>query len=309
MQTSRSLTLLALSSLFAVAAWAQTAPPISPPASSPSSPSSPSLPLSAEAQAAFDARHREADRAAIHMHRLRHLDARLNTDPQVLQATCRYESEISTAPPQKHIALTFDDGPEPVQTEYILDILQRYQISATFFLIGEQAQRHPELVQKIVAAGRHQIGNHSWDHPNFHSIPAPEQSQEVEHSESALGADLVKKYFRYPYGNSTCETNALLRSQGYKIVGWHIDSCDWAFDKTGSVDAKEAATCGVLPQYRSDFTGHVLSALHAHGGGILLMHEIHPHTLRHLEEIIRTALAEGYVFDTVDSPEFEADMR
>ena len=299
MKTLRQHALLALASLFALGVAAQTAAPVP----------SVTLPLTAEELAAHDARHLEADRAKIRQHHLNHLETRLNTDPQILQATCRYESEISTAPPQKHIALTFDDGPEPVQTEYILEVLDRYKISATFFLIGSQAQRHPDLVQKILAAGRHQIGNHSWDHPNFHDIAVPEQSEEVVRAQTVLESDMPKKYFRYPYGNATCDTNALLRSQGYKIVGWHIDSCDWAFDKTGSVDAKEAATCGVLPQFRSDFPGHVLSALHAHGGGILLMHEIHPNTLKYLDQIIRTALAEGYVFDTVDSPPFEACMR
>ena len=245
----------------------------------------------------------------MRLHRLSHFDARLNADPEALRATCRYESEISTAPPSHHVALTFDDGPEPGQTEYILDVLRRYNLPATFFVIGEQARKHPELLRMVQAAGRHQIANHSWDHPNFHSIPATEQAQEVTRTAEELGAAMEKKYFRYPYGNSTCETNALLHESGYQIVGWHIDSCDWAFEKDGKVDPKEAATCGVLPQYQADFTGHVLSALRAHNGGILLMHEIHPNTVHQLEVIVRAAIAEGYVFDTVDSPEFQGSMR
>lgn len=291
-RTVRSLALQILGSVFALGVAAQTTATVVP-----------------EEHAPHDAHPPQVDTANIRLHRLKHLDARLNSDPLTLQANCRYESEISTVPPQKHIALTFDDGPEPVQTEYILEVLKRYDISATFFLIGAQVQRHPDLVQKILAAGHHQIASHSWDHPNFHSIPVAEQAQEVTLTEAALGPNMKAKYFRYPYGNASCETNRLLRSSGYKIVGWHIDSCDWAFDKTGSVDAKEAATCGVLPPFHNDFTEHVLSALRVHGGGIVLMHEIHPNTLKHLETIVRSALAEGYVFDTVDSLLFAASMR
>jgi len=267
------------------------------------------LPQSPEQEAAFNLRHHEADTAALRQQRLHHLDMRLSVDPQTLHATCHFESEISTAPPLKHIALTFDDGPEPKQTEHILEVLNRYQIPATFFMIGAQVQRYPELVRLVQASGRNQIANHSWDHPNFHTITPAEQTLEIKKTEQQLGADLHEKYFRYPYGNSSCEGNAYLHDSGYKIVGWHIDSCDWAFDKEGKVDPKEAAICGVLPQYRADFTGHVLSALRAHNGGILLMHEIHPNTLKKLEEIVRAAVADGYVFDTINSPSFEASMR
>jgi peptidoglycan/xylan/chitin deacetylase (PgdA/CDA1 family) len=62
------------------------------------------------------------DTATIRVHRLRHFDAKLNTDVAQLRAQCRYESEISTVAPHKVLALTFDDGPEPVQTEYILNV-------------------------------------------------------------------------------------------------------------------------------------------------------------------------------------------
>ena len=253
--------------------------------------------------------HHAADTAAIRLHRLRHLDAELNTDPLELRARCRYESEISSPPPAKKIALTFDDGPEPGQTEYILAVLKRHGIKATFFVIGEQVRKYPQLIALVASQGHHLIANHSWDHPNFHDITVPEQALEVEKTGLVLGPNVGKKYFRYPFGNSSCQTNQLLHATGYKIVGWHVDSCDWAFDKTGSVDAKEAATCGVLAQFHNDFVGHVLSAIRAHNGGIILMHEIHPNTLRKLDNIIQAALADGYSFDSLDSPEFEGSMR
>ena len=247
--------------------------------------------------------------ATIRLHRLRHFDAKLTADPEQLKTQCRYESEISTVPPRKILALTFDDGPEPVQTEFILNVLAQRHLKATFFMIGEQVRKHPDLVAKVLAQGHNLVGNHSWDHPNFHSIAVAEQTIEVEKTERELAGIMAQKLFRYPYGNSTCESNDLLHKQGYRIVGWHIDSCDWAFEKTGSVDPKEAAACGVLPQFHHNYVGHVLSMIRAHNGGIMLMHEIHPNTLKKLDEIIDLALSDGYTFDSIDATEFAGDMR
>lgn len=75
------------------------------------------------------------------------------------------------------VALTFDDGPHLEYTPRLLDILQRYQASATFFMIGEVAQKHPELVQLVAQAG-HAIGNHSWDHRFFpHSLGVHDENR------------------------------------------------------------------------------------------------------------------------------------
>ena len=252
---------------------------------------------------------REEETAKIRKHHLKRLDDRLTIEPKILQQTCRYESDIQTRPPKKRVAFTFDDGPEPGQTEYILEVLKKYDVSAAFFMIGKKAQEHPELVAKVHAAGHQVIGNHSWDHPNFHDIDKAEQTAQVLRNETVLASDLQPKLFRYPYGNSTCETNELVRSRGYKIVGWHIDSCDWAFDKTGSVDIKEAISCGVLPHDYNDYVGHVISAARARNGGIILMHEIHPNTIKKLEDILVQLRAEGFTFGSILDEDFQQSMR
>jgi len=251
----------------------------------------------------------EAETAAIRKHHLSRLNERLAIDPLVLHQTCRYESEISTAPPSKRVVLSFDDGPDPHQTEYILEILKKHDIGGTFFLIGEKAKLHPTLVAKIQEGGRHTIGNHSWDHPNFHEISVDQQASEVLRYEEEPATGPVKLLFRYPYGNSSCETNALLHSRGYRIVGWHVDSCDWAFDKSGSVDAKEAFACGVLAQNKNNYIEHVVSSVRAHNGGVVLMHEIHPNTIRMLEEIIVRLKQDGFVFGTIEDVNFAPSLR
>ncbi|RTL51194.1 MAG: polysaccharide deacetylase family protein [Rhodocyclaceae bacterium] len=252
----------------------------------------------------------EQETTKIRMHHLNRLSEHLTKTPETLRFHCRYESDIATLPPSRQVALTFDDGPEPGQTEHILEILAKYRIHATFFLIGSKAAEHPELVEKIKASGQHIIGNHSWNHPNFHDISEEEQANEIKKT-----TDLLEKvggytrFFRYPYGNSSCEANALLHSTGYAIVGWHIDSCDWAFDKTGVVDVQEATSCGVLPQNRSDYVEHVVASVRAHNGGIVLMHEIHANTVKQLDHIIARVLADGFVFSLITAQGFQPSLR
>jgi peptidoglycan/xylan/chitin deacetylase (PgdA/CDA1 family) len=67
---------------------------------------------------------------------------------------------------QKVIALTFDDGPDPVNTKALLEVLEKYKIQATFFVLGKRAEKHPELLKKMVEAG-HEIANHSYSHADF----------------------------------------------------------------------------------------------------------------------------------------------
>ena len=263
----------------------------------------------ASAPAASQIPSTEEERAKIRKHHLKRLDERLNLEPKILREHCRYESDISTAPPAKRVVLTFDDGPEPGQTELILDTLKKYDIRAAFFMIGTKMELHPDLVSKVQTAGHQVIGNHSWSHPNFHDISPVEQIEEVVKAEDAIKGSPGSKLFRYPYGNASCETNDYLHAHGYRIVGWHVDSCDWAYDKDSEVDVKEALSCEVLPQYRKDFVGHVVSAVRAHNGGIVLMHEIHPNTLKKLDEIIASILADGFVFGAIDDLDFQSSLR
>jgi peptidoglycan/xylan/chitin deacetylase (PgdA/CDA1 family) len=218
--------------------------------------------------------------------------------------TCKYASSIFTAPPSKTVVLTFDDGPNSTLTIELLEILKKYDIKATFFMKGNQAKANPQAVAAVKAAG-HIVANHSWDHPNFHELPAGTQASEVTAVDELLGSLMAPfKLFRYPYGNSTCATNALVKKTlGYAgIVGWHVDSCDWAFSKTGSVTPKQAKICEVRPENTSNFVGHVLSEIHRHNGGIVLMHEVHERTVANVEEIIVQLLSEGFQFTNLDDP-------
>lgn len=252
------------------------------------------------------AAHVEATRRA-HLVRLQE---RLEKPEEDLHRTCRFESDIATLPPENVVALTFDDGPEPGHTEAILAVLAKHHVPATFFLIAEKAKVHPELVEQVRALPGAVIGNHSWSHPNFHDIPVAEQTREVDAADALLHADLgAAPLFRYPYGNSSCDTNERVRTMGYRIVGWHVDSCDWAFDGPKGLTASEALSCGVLPAYRHDFLGHVVASVRAHRGGVVLMHETHDISVDNLDALITRLEGEGYRFATPIAPEFATSLR
>jgi len=241
--------------------------------------------------------------------RVRSLAEVMNRPPQELQLRCRFESDIATPPPAGLVSLSFDDGPEPGATQAILALLDKHRVPATFFLIAAKAQHHPELAALVKAHPLALIGNHSWSHPNFHDILPARQASELGRSDTALAALEAPKLFRYPYGNASCESNAELQRLGYRVVGWHVDSCDWAFDKTGSIDAHEAKICGVEKANREHFVDHVVTAVKARKGGIVLMHEIHPNTLAQLDTLIERLLAEGFRFAPLTDPAFQPSLH
>jgi len=201
--------------------------------------------------------------------------------------------------------LTFDDGPEPGKTDKIVAILAKHHIQATFFMVGEKAMQRPNLIALVKQSGN-LIGNHSWDHHNFHKLSLSQQQEEITKSELILEHPL---WFRYPYGNATCQSNQWLHQKGYSIAGWHVDSCDWAFEKTGVVSDKEAAICGVQLHHRHNFVEHIVSMVKKRNGGIVLMHDSRSNTVLHLDLLIKRLKQEGFVFGTLADGAFKAQMK
>lgn len=227
---------------------------------------------------------------------------------ELAAASCKYASQISLAPPAKTVVLTFDDGPTEDLTPEVLAILAKYQIKATFFLKGDHASIHPEVV-KAIKTGGHTVGNHSWDHPDFHKLSETDQTNEVVTNDDLLKPFMTPlKLFRYPYGNSTCFTNNLVKQKlGYNgIIGWHVDTCDWAYAAgNGSVTPNQARICEVAPQNISNYVGHVLAEVKRMGGGVILMHDVHVNTVANLEKIIQALIQDGYKFANLDNPNWK----
>ncbi len=123
------------------------------------------------------------------------------------------------------IALTFDDGPDPVYTPRLLDILAAHRARATFFMIGVHADRHPDLVARVAAEG-HIIGNHSWDHPSFPLISREERREQVRACAQAI-APYAGQLFRPPYGHQDLASWLDVDQIGYHAVAWKIAPGDW----------------------------------------------------------------------------------
>jgi peptidoglycan/xylan/chitin deacetylase (PgdA/CDA1 family) len=122
-------------------------------------------------------------------------------------------------------ALTFDDGPHPEFTPRLLEILDRYHARATFFMIGENARRHPDLVRRVAQAG-HVIGNHSWNHSVFPSLTRRERRAQIKACTSAI-APYGQRLFRPPQGYHNLASHLDALWLGYKVVNWNVAVDDW----------------------------------------------------------------------------------
>jgi peptidoglycan/xylan/chitin deacetylase (PgdA/CDA1 family) len=140
----------------------------------------------------------------------------------------------------RHIALTFDDGPDPTWTPRILELLRRYQVRATFCVIGKRAIAHPELVRRIAADG-HALCNHSMNHDGRLTRRAPGvQLVDLESTNRAIRAAVPKaniKYFRAPEGDFSMGLRQLAVALGMRPLAWSIDTYDWTMPGVASIVA------------------------------------------------------------------------
>ena len=139
---------------------------------------------------------------------------------------------LKTAAPRRGdptVSLTFDDGPDPIWTPQVLELLRRHSAVATFCVCGNQARKHPQLVRDIVAAGM-RLCNHTRTHPaDLTLVPEPAQRDEVLGTSADLRAavDAPVAYFRAPGGHWSPPVLQLAVDQGMQPLGWSIDLRDW----------------------------------------------------------------------------------
>jgi peptidoglycan/xylan/chitin deacetylase (PgdA/CDA1 family) len=133
---------------------------------------------------------------------------------------------------KKELYLTFDDGPTPIITDWLLDLLSQYNAKGTFFCIGNNIEKNPQLFLKIIANG-HAVGNHTynhlkgWKHKTKNYIDDIQQTNQIMNS---LKSNDGTKLFRPPYGKFKSKQSKKLQALGYKIIMWDVLSYDW--DKT-----------------------------------------------------------------------------
>ena len=131
---------------------------------------------------------------------------------------------------EKKVFLTFDDGPTPEITEWVVAQLKKYNFKATFFCIGNNIAKHPELFNQLITEG-HAIGNHTFNHVKGWNTPNKTYLKEVEKCEEEIQKASIKhipsKLFRPPYGKIKPSQSRKLRKLGYKIIMWDVLSADY----------------------------------------------------------------------------------
>ena len=183
------------------------------------------------------------------------------------------------------VSLTFDDGPDPLYTPLILDVLKDYDVKASFFLLGKHVEKYPEIARRIVREG-HDIGNHTYSHRSLVPLsPHKTELEIIKAGEAIEVATGLRPYlFRPPRGIYSAHARDFLREQQYSIVLWSLSTKDWI-----ELSAK-------------DLVGNVLKKIH--GGDIILFHDSgnivstaggnRINTVKALPQVIEGLWAQGY---------------
>lgn len=186
-------------------------------------------------------------------------------------------------PAEKAVALTFDDGPDEIQTPKVLDVLSKYNVKATFFCIGNKAQQNPEIMHRIIEEG-HLIGNHSFSHsssfPMFCKVEMEADLRRTEDILSKMSGSVVS-IFRPPFGVTNPTVAAVVQKLGYKTIGWSIRSFD---------TVKKLSRQQVLNRI----------ALKLHNGGVILMHDDRADSDTLLDAVIQMIKSMGYQIKRAD---------
>jgi peptidoglycan/xylan/chitin deacetylase (PgdA/CDA1 family) len=173
------------------------------------------------------------------------------------------------------VALTFDDGPNPNTTPQILDILKKNNVKATFFVIGKNAERYPEIIKRIMDEG-HLIGNHSYSHIDFSRSSDAAIREEITKTQEIIknASGVTPHFYRMPYGSGGQRVVNLL--QPLKSVLWNVDSEDWKLRNTNKILDQVART--MKPQ------------------SVILFHDIYPTTVESVNILIPALKQKGYNF-------------
>lgn len=182
---------------------------------------------------------------------------------------------------EKVIAITFDDGPTEL-TPDVLSVLKKYDAKATFFCIGQQIEKHPDILKQVYDAG-HIIGGHSFSHGSMYDfLPAKQMIAEADETDDLIELAIGKRpnLFRPPYGITNPAVKKTVQSKGYETIGWSIRSFD---------------TVNKNPE---GVTNKVIKKLHP--GAIVLFHDNHDRIIPVLERTLQAVHAAGYKVVSLD---------
>ncbi|MET8140210.1 polysaccharide deacetylase family protein [Sphaerisporangium sp. NPDC005288] len=179
----------------------------------------------------------------------------------------------------KCIALTFDDGPWPYTPE-LLDTLKKHKAKATFFLLGRKVEGRAELARRIVAEG-HEVGNHTWTHPDLTKLTDDEIMQEVNSTSEVIEQTIGERptMMRPPNGATDSRVGRLMAELELPQILWTGSTLDWQARDTKVITARTLKL--------------------AKRNGVILLHDIVPQTVKAMPAVLTTLEKQGYHFVTV----------
>lgn len=179
------------------------------------------------------------------------------------------------------VALTFDDGPHPQNTPVLLDILAQYRARATFYVIGNNVRRYPDIARRIVAEG-HELGNHTWTHPVLSRQGDATVLREIDRTQEIIWQTVgaVPVTMRPPYGAfSQRQMRMLSEARNLPTVIWSVDTNDWR--RPGPAVVADRMVRGAQP------------------GSVILAHDIHGPTVRAVPAALQGLLSRGFEMVTL----------
>jgi len=178
------------------------------------------------------------------------------------------------------VALTFDDGPIAGKTGQVLDTLRDEKVSATFFVLGENVERHPEILERMAGEG-HEIGNHTYSHADLTKLSTTKVKDEIKRCQDIVfeAVGYRPRFFRPPYGAANLTTMSILSRHNLSAIFWSIDPQDW---RGGSQEVIVA-----------DISSHL------ENGSIILLHELSPNTSQSIPGIVKAVREKGFEFVTL----------
>jgi len=188
-----------------------------------------------------------------------------------MESEIAMEIKYGTAKGKSEIVLTFDDGPHPILTPKVLDILKVENIKAIFFVLGENVAsgKNIDIVNRAYDEG-HIIGNHTYSHKNLRTLSEIEIRNEILKTEELIKNFLtVPKLLRPPYGSTNLTVNKIIQELGYTSVLWNVDTLDW---KNRSIKWVKNSMEQII--IRED--------------SIVLMHDIHKSTVNNITELVKS---------------------
>lgn len=194
-----------------------------------------------------------------------------------------YRLAVEVLAPRPVVHLTFDDGPHPAHTPEVLDLLDRYDARATFFVVGYLAQRYPELVQRIVDEG-HILANHTWSHENLTKLSRRSFDRTIARTQEVLG-EHASACLRPPYAAITAANREWAAAHGLDVILWDVSGADW------------------LDFTAEEIAGRVLRG--AFDGSVVMLHDgggDRSRTVRALEMILEGLSERGMRFRPVCGP-------